>query len=117
MNRLLVLPLVVALAGCGQSTYFTPPIATVKAIQRVKYDGQQFQDLVAGKTQAQVLELLGQPDDRVRPEPEVELWVYRHLTYNKISGKAYDAGVVDIRGGKVHQAYSTIDDTPRSKRP
>lgn len=80
------------LAGCGTRSVAPGPKV---------YERDEFRAAVEGKTQDEVLKLLGKPDQTSDTGPDSD-WDYRERTYDRVSGKTDFSVRLVFRKGVVH---------------
>lgn len=65
------------------------------------YEREEFKAAVEGKSQDEVLKLLGKPDRTSDTGPDSD-WDYQELTYDKLTGKKDTSVRIVFRRGVVH---------------
>lgn len=98
---LVIFILVIAISGCGPSRK-----------RELSFD--EIRDRIKGKTAAEALEVLGEPDSRQKMLLFSERWVWWNCTYLK--GKNYPP---ELRGKKVHLEiiFDRLEPAPSNSNP
>ena len=87
--------------ACYRPPATTPPAAQVSAAK--VYTREEFKALVIGKTEAEVIEAMGRPDN-ASEIGTAKSWGYTHRTTDPVTGKADAEASIFFRDGKVYSA-------------
>lgn len=97
------------LVGCDQPKSSSPSGSNPKETKGAsdkpakKYTRKEFKQMLIGKSEADVVRLIGKPDSTHDQGPRT-FWYYPSLTYDPISGKDDDKSMVEVSGGVVVDA-------------
>lgn len=98
MRAILIAMMLTGLVGCGQVGN-SPPAAVKKT-----YERGELEKMLKGKTEAEVIELIGKPD-RTQKSGANSTWIYDGISKDNVTGKVDSKVLVEIEAGKVDRIH------------